>query len=112
MAEETIDDELLPMTLETVAGGELESQFQERVHESLVVLRDFRRLSPEADGTYACLIKLEVEIVFDPSDGTYKHSARALHPRKPKPAPAERDAYRRGDDLKVLPEMVQDELPK
>jgi len=111
VSDENIDRELLPMTLQTAAGGELESQFQERLFEALQALRDFRRLSPEADGTYACLIKLEVEIVFDPSDGTFSHSARALHPKKPKPAAAERDAFCRGDELKVLPDMVQAELP-
>lgn len=110
MAEDTIDDELEKMTLTNVAGGELESQFQERLHQVLEFLQDHRRLAPDSDGTFRCKIPIEVVIQFDPSDATYSHSARALHPKKPPPIAAERDAYRRGGDLKVLPEMVQGEL--
>jgi hypothetical protein len=111
MADKDTIDELQPMTLATIAGGELESQFQERLHQVLEFLRDFRRLQPDSDGTYRIKIEMEVAIQFDPSDGSYSHWARALHPKKPKPIAAERDAYRRGDDLKVLPEMVQGDLP-
>ncbi len=109
--QETIDDELQPMTLATIAGGELETQFQERLFQALEALRDFRRLQSDSDGTYSCTIHMEVVIQYDPSDSTYSHSARAMHPKKPKPMAAERDAFRRGNELKVLPEMVQGELP-
>ena len=111
MSDVVIDDELQPMTLATVANGRLESQFQERLFETLEVLRDHLRLQPESDGKFRCEIKLEIGIVFDPSDGTYVQEARALHTKKPKPRFADADAYRRSDGLKVLPPMVQTEIP-
>lgn len=111
MSDETIDSELLPMTLATVADGELEVQFQERLKKALDLLREFRRLTPSGDGTYTTMIKLEIGITLDPSDGTYSHSARALHPKAPPPRAQVRDAYRRGDSMKVRPELKQGILP-
>lgn len=111
MSQKTIDDDLLPLTLSNAAGGELEAQFQERLFEVLDALGDFRRLLPDADGRYRCQIKLEVVVAFDPNDGTYTHEARALHPTKPKPSWSERDAYRRGQEIKVLPDMKQEAIP-
>ncbi len=89
----------------------MESQFQERVLEVLEVLRDHKHLEPESDGRFRCLIKIEIGIEFDASDGSYTHYARALHPKKPKPMSQEREAYARSDGMKVGPELVQAELP-
>ena len=105
------DDDLVPMTLETVADGQLESQFQERLHEALGDLRGHRRCEPDSDGTISSVIKLEVVITFDPGDGSYQHAARAFHPKKPRPRAVEADAFRRGDELKVMPGMVQETIP-
>lgn len=112
MPKKKLDADLQPMTLATIAGGELESQFQERLLEVLEVLRDHKRLEPETGGKFRCKIMLEIGVEFDPSDSTYTHWARALHPSKPKPVSQERDAYARSDGLKVLPELVQEELPE
>ncbi len=111
MSDETIDTELQPMTLATVADGELEVQFQERLRKALELLTNFRRLTPSSDGTYTAVIKMEVGITLDPADGTYTQSARALHPKGPSPRVQVRDAYRRGDSLKVRPELKQGILP-
>ena len=111
MSDAKLDAELRALTLATAANGQLESQFQERLHEVMMILRDHQRLLATAAGKFECEIKLEVVIQYDPNDGSYWHEARAMHPTKPKPRFADADAYARPDGLKVLPAMVQTEIP-
>ena len=112
MSETDIDDELQAMTLANVCEGGLEQQFQARLREILVLLRGHAGLEPNSGSRFASKIKLEIEIEFDPSDGTWSHRARAGHPSRPKPTKAKAKAWARSEGLKIWPQPHQAELPQ
>ncbi len=103
-----IDDGLQNLTLASVCDGVLERQFQERVRQALVALRDYMRLQGGKDG-HEVVIPLEVRLRRNP-EGTFAIVARANPIKPPKPLATERPVYSRPDGMKVRPEIQPDLL--
>jgi hypothetical protein len=105
----SIDARLEPVTLATVADGQLETQFQERLFQALEVLRDFKRLT-ESGKSHSVTIPLEVIITRWAESGHFSIACRANAIKPPKPRALVRAAFQRGDGLKIEPEAIQQPL--
>jgi hypothetical protein len=110
MEEETRDEGLQDLTLATVCDGVLEKEFQERLREAVDVLAKHRRLKKGKDDAISVTLPLEVTLTYLVADGIYEIAAVANPIKPPKPIPTVRPVYRRGNRMKVKPE-IQQEFP-
>lgn len=103
----SIDEGLKALTLETVGDGGLEEQFQERLQQAREILADFRRLECTADRKQKVVISCEIEIERDVDTGTYQTDCRAVLKKRPAPLKIRRAAHLRDDGFRVKPEIQE-----